>query len=77
MLWCLSTGGKCPADALAIAQGVADFITMAALCHYRSCVSWQGLKYNLGTDQIYHRAFDALSFSSEQEIGISGFTSKQ
>lgn len=36
LLWSLSTGGKCPADALAVAQGVADFITMAALYHFRS-----------------------------------------
>ena len=35
-LLCQSTGGTCRADALAPAQEVADFITMAALYHHRS-----------------------------------------
>lgn len=38
LLSCLSTGGKCPADALAVIQGVADFITMAALYHHGSAL---------------------------------------
>lgn len=41
LFWCLSTGGECPADAFAIAQGDVDFFTMAALCHHGSCLSLQ------------------------------------
>lgn len=39
LLWYLSTGRKCPAEALAVAQWVADFIVMAALYRHGRCLS--------------------------------------